>query len=325
MARTHLTLGDIEKAAQRLEGHIVQTPCVAYGGAMPPGLTDKQLHFKMELFQKGGSFKLRGALNVVNQLPEATPGITAFSAGNHAIAAAIAGKSAGLPTTVVMPKTANPYRVQRCREEGAEIVFGNDIGELMGLVESLQREQGLALVHPFESWHTVEGTATVGLELMQEVADLDAVIVPVGGGGLIAGVASAVKACNPSCRVIGVEPSGARGMAASLAAGKPLPHVPVNTIADSLGAPLHLPITFGLVQDNVDEMVDVEEQAIRDAMRWFFTSLKLAVEPACAATVAALMGPLKRIEAKRIGIIACGTNIDEVTFHQLLSNGGHNE
>jgi len=318
MSRTCLTLDEIQQAAHRLERHIVRTPSVSYDGSMPPGLNAKSLHFKMELLQTGGSFKLRGALNVCHQLPKNTPGIVAFSAGNHAIAAAIAGKVVGLPVTVVMPKTANPYRIQRCREEGAEIVFGNDIGELMSEVENLQQERGLALVHPFEGWHTVEGTATVGLELMQDIPNLDAVLVPVGGGGLIAGVASAVKACNPNCRVIGIEPSGARGMAASLMAGKPLPSVAVNTIADSLGAPLHLPITFGLVQEHVDTMVDVDEQALRDAMRWFFTSLKLAVEPACAATIAALMGPLQNIDAERIGIIVCGTNIDEMTYWQLL-------
>jgi len=318
MSRTCLTLDEIQQAAHRLERHIVRTPSVSYGGSMPPGLNAKSLHFKMELFQTGGSFKLRGALNVCHQLPDNTPGLVAFSAGNHAIAAAIAGKVVGLPVTVVMPKTANPYRIQRCREEGAEIVFGNDIGELMGKVETLQQERGLALVHPFEGWHTVEGTATVGLELMQDIPNLDAVLVPVGGGGLIAGVASAVKACNPNCRVIGIEPSGARGMAASLMKGEPLASVPVNTIADSLGAPLHLPITFGLVQEHVDTMVDVDEQALRDAMRWIFTSLKLAVEPACAATIAALMGPLQNIDAERIGIIVCGTNIDEMTYWRLL-------
>lgn len=262
---------------------------------------------------------------MVNQLPKDTPGVTGFSAGNHALALAMAGKAVGLPTTVVMPKSANPYRVQRCREEGADIMFGEDIGELVEIVETLQSERGLALVHPFENWHTVEGTGTVGLELMRDVPDLDAVLVPVGGGGLIAGVATAVKSINPNCQVIGIEPSGARGMAASLAAGKPLPSVPVNTIADSLGAPLHLPITFGLVKDHVDQMVDVEEQALRDAMRWFFTSLKLAVEPACAATVAALMGPLQQIEAKRIGIVACGTNIDETTYQTLLNGAAVND
>ena len=321
MARTGLTLKDIEQAARRLDGHIVRTPCVSYGGILPNGVVNKSLHFKMELFQKSGSFKLRGALNVINQLPKNTPGVVGFSAGNHAIALAIAGKAAGIPTTVVMPKTANPYRIQRCKEEGAEILFGEDIGELVNIVETLQRERSYALVHPFENWHTVEGTGTVGLELMRDVADLDAVLVPVGGGGLIAGVATAVKALNPNCQVIGVEPSGARGMAASLAAGKPLPNVPVNTIADSLGAPLHLPITFGLVKDHVDLMVDVEEQALRDAMSWFFTSMKLAVEPACAATIAALVGPLQNIKAERIGIVVCGTNIDENTYWRMLNDG----
>lgn len=321
MSRNGLLLADIEKAAERLSGQVVRTPCLTLSGNTLPGLEEKSLHFKMELFQTGGSFKLRGALNNVAQLPQGTPGITGFSAGNHAIATALAGKAAQLPTTVVMPNTANPFRVQRCREEGAEIVFGNDISDLVKQVEALQQEQGLALVHPFESWHTVEGTATVGLEFLQEVPNLDAVLVPVGGGGLIAGIATAVKAIKPNCKVIGIEPAGARGMAASLAAGKPLAKVPVNTIADSLGAPLHLPITFGLVQEHVDEMVQVEEQALRDAMGWFFTELKLAVEPACAATIAALMGPLNNLDIEHIGIIACGTNIDELTYRRLRDGG----
>lgn len=321
MSRTGLLLTDIEKAAERLAGKVVRTPCLSLNGNILPGFDEKSLHFKMELFQTGGSFKLRGALNTVSQLPEGTPGITGFSAGNHAIAVALAGKAANLPATVVMPKSANPFRVKRCQEEGAEVLFGNDISELVSQVDALQKERGLALVHPFEGWHTVEGTGTVGLEFMRDLPTLDAVLVPVGGGGLIAGVASAVKAINPQCKVIGIEPAGARGMASSLAAGKPLPKVPVNTIADSLGAPLHLPITFGLISQHVDEMVQVEEQALRDAMGWFFTHLKLAVEPACAATIAALMGPLNNIDAERIGIIACGTNIDESTYRKLRDGG----
>ncbi len=321
MARNGLSLTDIEKAAERLSGQVIRTPCVSLSGHALPGHEGKTLHFKMELFQTGGSFKLRGALNTVSQLPKNTPGITGFSAGNHAIATALAGRAADLPTTVVMPNTANPFRVQRCRDEGAEIIFGNDIAELVNRVETLQQERGLALVHPFEGWHTVEGTATVGMEFLHDVPNLDVVLVPVGGGGLIAGIATAVKAINPKCRVIGIEPAGARGMAASLAAGMPLPKIPVNTIADSLGAPLHLPITFGLVQESVDEMVQVEEQALRDAMGWFFTHLKLAVEPACAATVAALMGPLQHLDVEQIGIIACGTNIDEVTYRRLRDGG----
>ena len=321
MSRTRLVLSDIEKAAERLTGQVMRTPTVTLEGAVVPGMRGKSLHFKLELLQIGGRFKIRGALNTVAQLPQGTPGITGFSAGNHAIAVALAGKAAKLPATVVMPSTANPFRVKRCQDEGAEVLFGKDIAELVHLVDVLQQERGLALVHPFEGWHTVEGTGTVGLELMQDAPNLDVVLVPVGGGGLIAGIATAVKAINPQCKVIGIEPSGARGMAASLAAGKPLPKVPVNTIADSLGAPLHLPITFDLIRESVDDMVQVEEQALRDAMGWFFTHLKLAVEPACAATVAALMGPLNAIRAENIGVVACGTNIDELTYRKLRDGG----
>jgi len=321
MSRTGLLLTDIEKAADRLAGKIVRTPCLTLDRNGLTGFEGQSLHFKLELFQTGGSFKIRGALNTVSQLPEGTPGVTGFSAGNHAIALSMAGKAAQLPTTVVMPTSANPFRVKRCQEEGAEVLFGENIAELVSKVETLQQDRGLTLVHPYEGWHTVEGTATVGLELMRDVPNLDVVLVPVGGGGLIAGIATAVKSINPKCKVIGIEPAGARGMAASLAAGKPLPQVPVNTIADSLGAPLHLPITFGLVREHVDEMVQVEEQALRDAMGWYFNHLKLAVEPACAATIAALMGPLKELDAERIGIIACGSNIDDSTYRRLRDGG----
>jgi len=148
MSSSHLDLNAIKCAAARLDGHILRTPTILYSGQPLPGHEQHQLHIKMELLQTGGSFKLRGALNVVNQLPPDTAGIVAFSAGNHAIAAALAGKAAGLPVSVVMPNSANPYRVQRCREEGANVHFGNDISDLMNIVERLQREQGLSMVHP---------------------------------------------------------------------------------------------------------------------------------------------------------------------------------
>ena len=160
----------------------------------------------------------------------------------------------------------------------------------------------------------------MGIELCEDVAQLDAVIVPVGGGGLIAGVASAVKQMQPDCQVIGVEPSGANGMQQSLSSGAPKTQVSVSTIADSLGAPMHAPRSFSLVRQFVDQIVTVSDDQLRDGMRRMFTDMQLAVEPACAASIAALQGPLAQtMRGKRVALIACGTNIDLATYSALLS------
>ncbi len=171
------------------------------------------------------------------------------------------------------------------------------------------------MIHPFEGRRTVLGTAGVGLELSDQVADLDAVIVPIGGGGLAAGVATAIKLAQPECQVFGVEPEGADSMHRSFAAGEPQAIDRVRTIADSLGAPHAAPYTFGLCRRFIDELVKIDDDQIRRAMGMIFGSLKLAVEPAGAAATAALCGPLRdRLAGKRVGVIVCGTNIDIGTF-----------
>jgi len=289
------------------------------------GGPDFELFVKLELMQKTGSFKARGAINTISRLIESHqsidsfPGVTAFSAGNHAIATAFAAKTLGVAAKVVMPRSANAFRVERCKAYGADIVFGDSISDLLVIVQRIQDEEGHLLVHPFEGIHTVEGTATVGLELCADITELDAVLVPVGGGGLIAGIAASVKQMQPRCRVIGVEPEGASGMQQSLAAGAPAEFVNVNTIADSLGAPMHSPMTFSLVREHVDEIISVSDNDMRAAMRQLFTDMKLAVEPACAATLAALNTSLAaRYVNKRVAIVACGSNIDHATYVRIL-------
>ena len=314
------TRDGIIEVAEQISPYIVRTPSVAYSGPPLAGNPEMELFLKLELLQRTGSFKPRGALNTILQAADSTNGVTAFSAGNHAIATAYAAQVLGRSAKVVMPRGANPFRIKRCQELGADIEFGEDIAALINIVERLQSDEGRLLVHPFEGPHTAAGTATVGLELCTDVADLDVVVVPVGGGGLIAGVASAVKQLQPSCRVIGVEPTGACGMADSLAAGKPLSTVAVNTIADSLGAPLHAPYSFSLIQQHVDDMVQVDDDEIRAAMRCMFTDMKLAVEPACAAGLAALMFPLRaKLQAQRVALIVCGSNIDLLSWQRLLA------
>ncbi|MCL4126921.1 UNVERIFIED_CONTAM: hypothetical protein GTU68_051392, partial [Idotea baltica] len=309
------SLQDIQSVANKLQGHVVRTPTVSYTGVPISGLENSEIFIKLELLQHAGSFKARGALNNIMSMQDTSHGVTAFSAGNHAIAIAFAAHKQGVTAKVVMPKSANPFRVERCKFWGAEVIFGDNISDLMSIVEQLQRDEQRVLIHPFEGPRTIEGTATVGYELCNDVEQLDAVIVPVGGGGLIAGIASAVKQLQPNCQVIGVEPMKARGMADSIAKGSPLHTVELNSIADSLSAPMHLPLTFSVIQEQVDQFVQVSDDELRDAMRFIFTELKLAVEPACAAAMAALQGPLRTsLAGKRVGLVACGSNIDMQSY-----------
>jgi len=314
------TIEEIESVANKIQHHVRRTPTIEYSGAPMPGLEDATVFIKLELLQYGGSFKARGVFNTILSLSDTTNGLTAFSAGNHAIAVAYAANKCGVSAKVVMPRSANPFRVERVKYWGADIMFGDTMDDLISIVEKLQQDEQRVLIHPFEGRHTIEGTATVGYELCMDAGSLDAIIVPIGGGGLIAGVASAVKQLQPAARVIGVEPTGACGMASSIDKGEPLDKVALNSIADSLSAPMHLPMSYSYNKRYVDEFVQVTDEQILNAMRFMFTELKLAVEPACAAAIAALQGPLvNRLAGKRVGLIACGSNIDMQTYNDLLA------
>ncbi|MGZ4701661.1 MAG: threonine ammonia-lyase [Ilumatobacteraceae bacterium] len=276
---------------------------------------------KEELFQRTGSFKPRGALSVMLDLDAAalSRGVTGVSAGNHAISLGYCARILGSSATVVMPKTANPFRVQVCRELGATVVFVDNVHEAFDRVKQIEENEGRTFVHPYEGPKTVLGTASVGLELMDQItaagASLDAVIVAAGGGGLSAGVACAVKQLSPGTDVFVVEPEGADSLSRSFKAGSPQAIEAVRTIADSLGAPRCEPYSFALNQRFVDEVVLVDDDQIREAMRLLFRSAKLAVEPAGAAALAALMHPLRhRLEGKSVGVVVCGANIDPETF-----------
>lgn len=313
------SLKQLHDAQQQLGEWVVQTPVWRWRGREVAEIVgaETELFLKLELFQYTGSFKPRGALMVMLNLDPATlaHGVTAVSAGNHAIAVAFAAQLLGTTAKVVMPKTANPLRVASCRAYGAEVVLVENVQAAFVRVEEIRQAEGRFFVHPFEGPLTILGTATVGLEFATQVADLDAVIIPIGGGGLCAGMATAIKQVQPRCQVYGVEPVGADTMHRSFAAGSPQSIDRVQTIADSLGAPMALPYSFGLCQHFVDELVLIEDEAMRQAMALLFRSLKLAVEPAGAAATAALCGPLReRLRGKRVGITVCGTNIDVATF-----------
>lgn len=324
-ASTLLTLDEIRDAKARLAGRIVTTPTLALHGVQVEKEfgVETRVYLKLELFQLTGTFKARGALlNALHLSPESRArGITAISAGNHAIAVAFAAREVGTSAKVVMIATANPLRVELCNAYGAEVELAPDAHRGFARVQEIVAEEGRTLIHPFEGRTTALGTATLGLELCEQAPELDAVIVPIGGGGLCAGVASAVKLLNPNCEVYGVEPYGADSMYRSFQAGEPRSIERVATIADSLGAPYALPISFELCRSNVDALVRVSDEELRCAMRFLLRTAKLAVEPAGAAATAALLGPLRdRLHGKRIGLIVCGSNIDAGSYARLISD-----
>lgn len=320
------TIAEVKAARQRLGDLVLETPvwhCHSQVIEQQVG-KNTEIFFKLELFQHGGSFKPRGALTNMFELSKEAlaRGVTAVSAGNHAIAVGYAAGVLGATAKVVMPRNANPARVERCKALGAEVLLVDDVHVAFDEVERIQKEEGRTFVHPFEGPLTARGTATVGLELCQQVSGLDAVIVPIGGGGLCAGIASAVKQLQPQCQVFGVEPEGAKSMTLSFASGQPQSIEKVLTIADSLGAPHAAPYSFGLCRQFVDDIVLVDDDALCQAMALLFHEMKLAVEPAGAAATAALCGPLKhRLRHKRVGLIVCGANIDSESFAQYLARG----
>jgi threonine dehydratase len=280
-----------------------------------------ELWMKEELFQRTGSFKPRGALSVMLDLDSdaLARGVTGVSAGNHAISLGYSARILGTTAKVAMPKTANAYRVQMCRDLGVTVELVENVGEAFKRVSEIEKTEGRTFVHPYEGPKTALGTATVGMEFIDQVREagstLDAVIVAAGGGGLTGGVACAVKQMSPDTAVYVVEPEGADTMYRSFKTGTPQSIDAVRTIADSLGAPRCEPYSFALNRRFVDEVVLVSDDQIREAMRLLFRSAKLAVEPAGAAALAALMYPLReRLDGKKVGIVVCGANIDAESF-----------
>ena len=318
------TLAEIQTAADSLKGRIVDTPAVGLTSDritryLPAGVAAT---LKLELFQQTGSFKARGELLAIDALSDAERevGVTGVSAGNHAVALSWAAAAGNVSVKVVMPEYADPVRIAACRQMGAEVVLTKDIAEAFATVQTIHESEGRKVLHPFDSEHMVLGAATIGLEMA--AARPDAIIIPIGGGGLIAGIASAVKLVSPETLVFGVEPTGAAAMSASFTAGKPVTIPKVDTIADSLGAPMALPYSYGIIRENVDQIVTVSDDEMKRAMVILFDALKLACEPACASSTAALIGPLaETLKGKRVGLIACGSNIGEVKFAGYLREG----
>ena len=310
---------EIRTLREQLGDEVLVTPVLRCAAIEAVIGGDTEIYAKLEFLQRTGTFKARGALATLHGLSDAQlkAGVTAVSAGNHAIATAYAARTVGTTAKVVMISSANPSRIASCRALGAEVILVDDVHEAFSVAERIKKDEGRFFVHPFEGPSIAQGTGTVGLEICEQVTDFDALIVPIGGGGLIAGIANAVKQLRPDCTIYGIEPTGADSMHRSRAAGEPQAIDKVNTIADSLGAPFAMPYSFALTEQHVDRLALVTDEQLRRTMGFLFRSLKLAVEPACAASTAALLGPLRdELRGKKVVLVMCGSNIDWDTFEQ---------
>ena len=317
------TPSQIRAAAAGLAGDTLCTPVLPLASDrwrkhLPEAAS---IHVKLELFQQAGSFKARGVrLGVRAMSPDQrSAGVVAASGGNHALAVSWAAQAAGVSARIAMPRAVDPLRIESCRAMGAEVSLHDDMAAAFAEMDRVVTEEGRTILHPFEGPHMTLGAAVCGLEYLKQAPEVDTFVVPVGGGGLISGMARAVKLWRPDARVIGVEPVGADSLTRSLAAGSPERLDRIETIADSLGAPLAMPYSFAVAQAHVDRMVQVTDDQMRAAMRLYMDVLRLLAEPACAATLAAIRGPLAdELAGRHVGIIACGSNISVGRWQRLL-------
>jgi len=309
------TLDDIAAQHFALAPWVVRTP--VFDRHDFSTLESTLVNFKFELLQAGGSFKARGAFTHLLALDPAarSAGVTCVSGGNHAIAVAYAAMRLGIGAKVVLFRGAGAARAALCRRYRADVVMAGNSREAFDLVRRIEADEGRYFVHPFDGYRTVLGTATLGYEWATQARDLEAVIVPVGGGGLAAGVATALRLANPNLHVFGVEPDGADAMSRSFAANHTVRLGRQHSIADSLMSPHTGQYSYELCRRHVDRIVTVPDDALRHAMRVLFDELKLAVEPACAAATAALLGPLRdTLQGRRVGVLLCGSNTDPASF-----------
>lgn len=314
-------LHEIRAAAERLAPYVRRTPMVySYTFSESSGC---DVWLKLENLQRTGSFKVRGALNKILSLPpqRLERGLIAASAGNHAQGVALAAKLAGSHATIVMPVSTAIVKVQRTESYGAEVVLhGENYDAAQRRARELAEERGLTLIHPFDDALIAYGQGTVGLEIVEDVPDLDAVVVPIGGGGLVAGVALAIKALSPRTRVIGVQARGASPMVQSFLRGEKVRVEHPTTIAEGIRVGMVGDLTYDVVRRCVDECVTVEESEIVDAVVQAMEKSKIVAETAGVAGLAALMAG-KVTNAKRVCAIVSGGNIDLNLVARILENG----
>ncbi|HXY80557.1 MAG TPA: pyridoxal-phosphate dependent enzyme [Gaiellaceae bacterium] len=314
-----IELADVEAAAERLRGVANRTPVLT--SRTLDGVVGATVYVKAECFQRGGAFKFRGAFNKIASLPDEvrTCGVLAYSSGNHAQAVAIAARLLGTSATILMPEDAPPAKLDATRGYGAEIVAYDrwtDSREEIGA--RIAAERGAALVKPYDDPLVMAGQGTTALELLEDAPELDLLVAPVGGGGLIAGCATAAKALRAEIRVVGVEPAMGDDTRRSFTAGERVRIDVPRTIADGLQATEPGELTFEVNRRRVDEIVTVTDAEILDAMAFLFDRLKVVSEPSGAAGVAALLAGRVDANGKRVGVVVSGGNVGVARFVELL-------
>jgi threonine dehydratase len=324
-----VTLVQIEAAREVIARAVHRTPLLSSStaarvveAATGVRIGDGRVYLKAEHLQKTGSFKPRGMVTKLVSLTDAErrPGIISFSAGNAAQGYAYAGATLGVPVTVVMPEHAVPSKVAACLGYGARVVLeGELMGDIVGVTERIRAAEGLTFCHPFDDPAVIAGHGTVGLELIDDLPEVDVVVVGVGGGGLISGVSAALKERRPSVRVYGVEPVGSDAMTRGLAAGEPVTVKP-NSVADGLNAPFTGKVSLAMTQRYVDEVVLIDDATILSGLRFGLERLKQSLEPAGAAALAALLtGRIPVRAGERVCVVLSGGNVDLARLGEFLA------
>ena len=318
-----LTITDIEAARERIRGGIYESPCVE---SIPLSqLTGAHIHCKLDYLQRTGSFKERGARNALLQLSPAQRerGVIAASAGNHALGVAYHGALLGIPVTVVMPKFASLLKVTNCRHLGATVVLhGADLADARVKAEALGARDGFTFIHPYDNMQVMAGQGTIALEILEQTPSVQAIVAPVGGGGLLAGIGTVVKARKPDVRVVGVEPVHAACLTAALEAGHPVTVTLSSTLADGLAVSQAGAQPFEVLRRVVDLVVTVDEAAIALAVLRLIELEKSVVEGAGAAPLAAfLAGKLDALKGKEVVLVLCGGNIDLTILDRVIEIG----